>query len=152
MNNTLAVAGQFLRAMPVLEVADMGRSISFYRDKLGFHPTVWGKPAEFAIMQRGAVTVALDAKRRGASPDNQSWAAYIYVANVDVLYSEFRALNIPIHREIEDTHYGCRDFDVADPDGHVIAFGQVLEPGSFAPGLGADAGRDKLVHTGTARP
>jgi hypothetical protein len=33
-----------------------------------------------------------------------------------------------------DNPYGCDDFDVIDPDGHRIAFGQDMEPGA-RPGL-----------------
>jgi predicted enzyme related to lactoylglutathione lyase len=137
-------ASQFQRAMPVLEVTDMPGSLAFYRDKLGFSAAVWGEPPSFAIVQRGAVSIALDASQRGQSANNQWWAAYIYVADVNALYDEFRDLGIAIHREIDDAPYGCRDFDVADPDGYVLAFGQDLNPGSFPPGLGPDAGRDDL--------
>ena len=40
------VAGhQFLRAMPVLTIADMARSLAYYRDLLGFDAATWGEPA-----------------------------------------------------------------------------------------------------------
>lgn len=141
-------ASQFQRAMPVLEVTDMARSLAFYRDKLGFSAAVWGEPPSFAIVQRGAVTIALDASERGQSANNQYWAAYIYVVDVDALHAEYRDLGIAIHRDIEDAPYGCRDFDVTDPDGYILAFGQVLDPGGFPPGLGRDAGRDTLSSGG----
>ena len=126
-----------IRSMPVLQVADVTRSEAFYCDKLGFnsHGT-WGDGPEFAIVQRGRVTIALDRSRDdGPVPTNQYWAAYIYVADADALCDEFRRNEVEIVRGPEDTFYGSRDFDVRDPDGHLLAFGHDLEPDESEPGL-----------------
>ena len=125
-----------LRGAPVLQVADVVRSQAFYRDVLGFvSHGLWGDPPAFCIVQRGEVTLMLDRSRgEGALPLNQYWAAYVYVDDVDALHAEFAAAGVEIARAPEDTFYGCRDFDVRDPDGHLIAFGQDLEPAP-APGL-----------------
>jgi len=116
-----------IRAMPVLQVTDVTRSAAFYADVLGFtsHGT-WGDPPAFCIVQRGGVTIALDFAEDGTVPLNQYWAAYVYVSEVDALCAELKAKGAEIAREIEDTEYGCRDFDIRDPDGHLIAFGEVL--------------------------
>ena len=113
--------------MPVLQVVDVAASEAFYTGILGFtsHGT-WGDPPDFGIVQRGDVTIALDRARDGSVPLNQYWAAYVYVADVDALCAELTAKGAEIAREIEDTDYGCRDFDIRDRDGHLIAFGQVL--------------------------
>ena len=126
-----------IRAAPVLEVADVARSEAFYRDKLGFvSHGVWGDPPGFCIVQRGRVTVMLDRSGRdGPLPLNQYWAAYVYVDDADALHAEFAAAGVEIVRGPEDMYYGCRDFDVRDPDGHLIAFGQDLEPNGPGPGL-----------------
>ena len=63
---TSNVAGQIQRAMPVLDCTDMARSVAFYEEKLGFDARVWGEPVSFAIMQRGAVTIALAKVAPGA--------------------------------------------------------------------------------------
>jgi len=61
---------------------------------------------------------------------------YIYVADVETLCADFRQKGAEIVRGIEDMPYGCRDFDVRDPDGHPIAFGQDMNPGKEKrPGL-----------------
>ncbi len=78
---------QFVRAMPVLECTGLGASVAFYRDKLGFSASTWGRP------------------------------------------------------------YGCREFVVDDPDGHIIAFGQVLAPDPLGPGLSDRIGRDEHGRT-----
>ena len=125
-----------IRAMPILQVADVRRSARFYCDKLGFvsHGT-WGEGPDFCIVQRGRVTLALDRSRDGAVPLNQYWAAYVYVEDADALFAEARAQGVEIVRELEDAPYGLRDFDIRDPDGHIIAFGHDLSPGEAGPGL-----------------
>lgn len=126
-----------LRCMPVLQVADVKKSETFYCEKLAFrsHGT-WGDGPDFAIVQRGRVTIALDrAHAAGPIPLNQYWAAYIYVEDADRLCDEFRKQGIEIVRGPEDMPYGLRDFDIRDPDGHLLAFGHDLAPGEDEPGL-----------------
>jgi catechol 2,3-dioxygenase-like lactoylglutathione lyase family enzyme len=125
--------------MTVLQVADLQRSLDFYTRKLGFASHgVWGDPPSFVIVQRGAVTIALDRTRDPAAsvPANQYWAVYVYAEAADDLVREFRAAGVEIVREPEDAPYGLRDFDVHDPDGHIIAFGEDLQPvDGVGPGL-----------------
>ncbi|MEP3276030.1 MAG: VOC family protein [Stappiaceae bacterium] len=125
-----------IRSMPVLQVTDILQSEAFYCKKLGFksHGT-WGDGPDFCIVQRGKVTIALDRSRTSdALPTNQYWAAYIYVEDADKLCSEFVEEGLDIHRPLEDTFYGMRDFDISDPDGHILAFGHDLES-TDKPGL-----------------
>ncbi|MBM7066172.1 hypothetical protein [Actibacterium sp. 188UL27-1] len=99
----------------------------------------WGDPPGFCIIQRSDVTLALD-RGDAPAPNNQWWAAYIYVDDADALQTEFDAQNIETTRMHHPSHYGCIDFDVVDPDGHRIAFGQALSPDPD-PGLNTDRGR-----------
>lgn len=126
-----------IRSMPVLQVTDVARSTAFYADVLGFFAHgAWGDGPDFTIVQRGRVTIALDRTREGGPvPRNQYWAAYVYVEDADRLCAEVRARGADIVREPEDMVYGLRDFDVRDPDGHIIAFGHDLAPASVEPGL-----------------
>jgi len=126
-----------IRSAPVLQVKDVVASAEFYSDKLGFETAgFWGEPPCFCIVGRGLVTIFLDQSRDdGASPVNQYWAAYVYVDDVEALCEEFSAKGIEILRGPESTDYGCREIDVRDPDGHVIGFGQDLQPSPAGPGL-----------------
>jgi len=38
--------------------------------------------------------------------------------------AELAARGVQFDREPEDQPYGCRDFDIRDPDGHLIGIGQ----------------------------
>lgn len=133
---------QFQRAMPVLDCTDMARSIAFYKDKLGFDAAVWGEPVSFAIMQRGLVTIALAKVDAGKAAVSRNWAAYVHVTDVDALYAEFMSLGVVVPEPPETRDYNCRDFLVDDPDGHMIAFGQVIELDPLGPGLSDRVGRD----------
>lgn len=126
-----------LRSMTVLQVADIKTSEAFYCEKLGFQSHgIWGDGPDFCIVQRGKVTIALDRSRAEVPvPNNQYWAAYIYAEDADALHAEFKDKDVEIVRELEDTFYGLRDFDIRDPDGHLLAFGHDLEPGETEPGL-----------------
>ena len=131
---------QFVRAMPVLDCADMAVSLAFYRNKLGFHADTWGEPPTFAILQRGAVTLALAQVDKPAV--NKTWAAYLYVTDVDAVYAELMAHGVAIAEPPEDRFYNCREFTVDDPDGNLLAVGQIRVPNAYPAGLSDNTGRD----------
>ncbi|MFK7944088.1 MAG: VOC family protein [Paracoccaceae bacterium] len=132
-----------LRAMPVLQVSNVPASLRFYCN-LGFAQLgQWqgddvSDDVFFAITQRGEVSLGLQLLR-GPLRVNTHWAAYIYVDDVSALHRELHGLGVS-PTEIRHNDYGCDDFDVQDPDGHLIAFGQDLHP-VHGSGLGADGGR-----------
>lgn len=128
-----------IRSMPVLQVTDVTASQAFYCQKLGFTSNgTWGDGPDFAIVQNGRVTIALDRARDGGPiPVNQYWAAYIYVEDADALCARVRKEGVDIVRGPEDMFYGSRDFDIRDPDGHLLAFGHDLAPDKTEPGLRA---------------
>ena len=122
----------FLESATILEVKDVIASEVFYREKLGFRPGhFFGDPPTFCITSRDKVTVFLDKTRTSprTTPLNQYWALYIYVDDADAVAAELADRGVAFDREIEDQEYGCRDFDVRDPDGHLIGIGQTLTKG-----------------------
>lgn len=129
-----------VRAMPILEVADARRSVEFYK-RLGFeNHGFWGDPPEFAIVQRGSVTLGLKVPNERAPVTNEWWSAYVYVSDAPALRAEFEALGVS-PTAVGAREYGLQDFDVVDPDGHRLAFGSDLSPAPFEPGLGPGRGR-----------
>ncbi len=135
-------APQFQRAMPVLDRTDMAESLSFCRDKLGFSAATWGDPPSFAIVQRGTVTLAPTLVEKGRAAVSRTWAAYMYVRDVDALHAEFEAHGVTSFDPPTTQPYHCRDFVAEDPDGHILSLGQVMAPDVPGPGLSDRIGRD----------
>jgi predicted enzyme related to lactoylglutathione lyase len=117
---------------PVLLVADIERSVAYYRDCLGFTCTVYGDPPDFVVADRDAVTIllALADQPERLVPNWQIvdnvWNAYIRVDDVEAVYAEVQQRGAGIDYTLYDAPSGFREFGVQDPDGHDIAFGQRL--------------------------
>src|SRR5262249_46348754 len=85
----------------------------------------FGNPPTFCLMSRDNIALYLDLARPiRPTPLNQYWAVYLYVDDVDAMAAELKSRGVAFDREVEDQHYGCRDFDIRDPDGHLIGIGQ----------------------------
>lgn len=125
------------RSMPVLPCLDVEAMVAFYRDKLGFElANFWkadGELMAFAILSMGRITLALQ-----HAPDFKpfnGWSAYLYVGDARALAKRAAHAGAEIRTEPHETFYGMIEFDVKDPEGHVLAFGQDLSPGPEGPGL-----------------
>jgi predicted enzyme related to lactoylglutathione lyase len=117
---------------PVLLVADIERSVEYYRDRLGFECETYGDPADFATARRDEATLllALCTEPDRIVPNwkivDKAWNAYIRVDDADAVYAEVQARGAGIDDTIYDAPHGFREFGVQDPDGHDIAFGQPI--------------------------
>ena len=80
-------------------------------------------------MRRGEIELHLQIRRReifAAKRESHEGDAYLFVPDADGLFEEFEAKGASIHRPIEDSPYGLRDFVIEDPEGHRLAFGTPL--------------------------
>jgi uncharacterized glyoxalase superfamily protein PhnB len=119
-------------AQPILRVDDVGAAIEWYQTVLGFTTLARDPAAEpsFAIVQRDRVEIFL---RRGKSDDApvlstgavpEGWPTgradvYLRIYNIDEWYEVARS-HAPSIARTERTVYGCTEFRVVDPGGHVI--------------------------------
>ena len=116
---------------PVLLVADLDRSVAFFRDGLGFVCEVFGDPPDFAVVRRDEAVILLALAVDAEIVPNwriveKMWDAYIRVDDADAVYAELQERGATIDYTIYDAPHGFREFGVQDPDGHDIAFGQPL--------------------------
>lgn len=113
---------------PLFVVSDLRRSLTFYRDRLGFEVTHEEPAADpfFAIVARDGVQVMLKTVGARALPNRSRhpdarWDAYVHVPDPDALAVELRDRGMtPTATGTED---GLRGFEVTDDDGYVFFFG-----------------------------
>jgi catechol 2,3-dioxygenase-like lactoylglutathione lyase family enzyme len=126
------------RAVPLLRVADVARSIEWYRGTLGFvaDPFPDTPPHEFAILRHGQAELML---RRGAppvrsKPRQYDWDVYLRLegSRFREVFAQFSARGI-VTRRLERMSYGLAEFEIADLDGYVICLSQLLEDASDLP-------------------
>jgi predicted enzyme related to lactoylglutathione lyase len=117
---------------PLFLVDDVVATANYYRDKLGFgYDRFWGEPPCFCMVRRSGVTIMLSQTagatvqpNRVTDPNGECWDAYLWVDDADALFSDFKSKGVKIAREICDKEYGCRDFDIEDPNGYRLCFGE----------------------------
>jgi hypothetical protein len=107
-----------------LRATDVTGLAEWYRDKLGFAITMsWGEPAEYARVQRDTVELSIGRLGEQFGPSS----VYAIVTGVDALHAEFLSRGVTMGREISDAPYRMRDFDLFDPEGNRICFGEAIE-------------------------
>ncbi len=114
--------------MPTLEaitprfpVPDIESALAFYIDRLGFAlGWKWGSPPTHANVCRDSIAIDLI-----LAPSRSGGAAmaYVSVTGVEELHGELQRRGVRLNA-IEDRDYGMRDFEVVDPFGNRLAFGQ----------------------------
>jgi catechol 2,3-dioxygenase-like lactoylglutathione lyase family enzyme len=99
---------------PVFEVADIERSVAFYRDVLGLTPNwMWEDSAA------GLYTESLELYLSRADEPRPSRVA-VFVDDADAALEQYRSAGAEIAIDIETMPWGLRGFTVRDPDGNLV--------------------------------
>jgi uncharacterized glyoxalase superfamily protein PhnB len=115
-------------AAPVFVVQDVPQSVAHYRDVLGFRVEfTYGEPAIYAGVERDRVLIHLQAAGGTKRAPGQG-ALYVFVTGVDALYEELEGRGARVGDPPRDYPYGMRDFELVDPDGNQLSFGQESSP------------------------
>jgi hypothetical protein len=131
-----------MQAVPLLRVADVGRSIEWYHSTLGFvgDPFPQAPPYEFAILRHGQAEMML---RRGSppvrpKPQQYDWDVYLRLEGSDFrgLFAQFNTRSV-VTRRLERMLYGLAEFEITDPDGYVVCLSQLLDDAEDLPAPGA---------------
>jgi catechol 2,3-dioxygenase-like lactoylglutathione lyase family enzyme len=108
---------------PVFRVTDLGRSLAFYRDKLGFD-VEWSYEGFYACVLRDGCRIHLNC----AAPTPRDQAGFeraehldacVVVKDAGELAAELRGLEFTV--PLRAMPYG-REFYVRDPDGYILGF------------------------------
>jgi predicted enzyme related to lactoylglutathione lyase len=108
---------RFEHAEPILNVADLARSLRYYVNVLGFTSAPWGGGA-FTRVSRDGAGIYLSQDGQGGSG---MWV-WIGVDDVSALYDEYRTSGATIVQPPTDYAWAC-EMRVEAPDGHVLRFG-----------------------------
>jgi catechol 2,3-dioxygenase-like lactoylglutathione lyase family enzyme len=120
----------------VLIVSDLGRSVEFYRDKLGMPVRYSGEG--FVTLDAGGVPFQLEAlseatKTLGAAAvlaDREAGhrlALTARVDDVDAAYRELKDRGVEFIKAPTDMSWGHRNADFVDPDGNIWVLYKPLE-------------------------
>jgi catechol 2,3-dioxygenase-like lactoylglutathione lyase family enzyme len=104
----------------ILRVADLDRSIEFYRDRVGL--TVLGASGSFAFLDAGSIRVALN-ERASQAKDTSYTELVVEVDDVFGVNAELRERGVSFEvspREVmRDGDRALHAAHFADPDGHL---------------------------------
>lgn len=116
--------------IPMLAVVDLKRTIAFYRDQLGFAViNSLGSPDPvWCMLRRDGVALMFN-----QPPDcNETTLPrrakdfqilYFYPEDVRALHAGWQARGLPVS-DLRVTTYGMREFELRDPEGYWLWFGE----------------------------
>jgi len=107
-----------------LAVADMARSVDFYRDKVGMEMLYGGGSASFTSFKAGESYLNLTLDTQGT---RTWWGRLIFhVDDVDALHLRLVQAGLTPSTEPADAPWGERYFHINDPDSHELSFAKPL--------------------------
>jgi uncharacterized glyoxalase superfamily protein PhnB len=116
---------------PVFFALDLGRTLAWYNDKLGFECLGrWQDPPVYAIVARDQHAIHFRcADPPAPNPDkyaDELLDAYFSIEDADALHAEFASKGVAFARDLANTPWNAREFVVKDCDGRLLAFGANL--------------------------
>jgi len=109
--------------IPILPVADLGASVAYYVERLGFE-LQW-RAETMASVGRDRASIMLNAGQQGR-PGTWLWTS---ATDVDALYAELGRRGAMLRHPPTNYPWGSRECQVTDLDGHVLRFGADLKDG-----------------------
>jgi predicted enzyme related to lactoylglutathione lyase len=121
------MATRFLRSRTTLPVRDVPTSIDFYQRAVGFEVLVtMGDPPDFAII--GVDDTGLGLGQVDQPAVSPLACCYFDVDGVEALHQRCLDAGASVAAPLTRHPWGNYDFVIADPDGHLLAFGESPGP------------------------
>lgn len=128
-------APRFTTVAPCFSVSDVGATMRWYEEHLGFtgHPFPEVEPYAFCNLVRARIEIMLQRIEDYRKPNLYEmraglgvWDAYIRMEGVKEFYESVRQ-NLEILRPLEKQSYGDWEFEVKDPNGYVLVFSELTD-------------------------
>jgi predicted lactoylglutathione lyase len=110
------------KVTPILRVADIARSRRYYVETLGFSLD-WDAEAMISVSRDGKSIMLCE--RAQGQPGTWLW---IGVEDADILFADVSARGAHIRSPPQNFAWAY-EFQVEDPDGHVLRIGSAPKPG-----------------------
>jgi uncharacterized glyoxalase superfamily protein PhnB len=119
--------------IPAIRVKDIGQSLTFYVDQLGFTLERGGASDINCAISRGDARLMLERVAdlysdsyneaiQNRQSSNSAIALYIEASDLESLYDGIQAVGVPIRDPLADRPWGQSEFTVEDPDGTWLTF------------------------------
>ena len=113
-------------AIPILPSRSLPLTLTFYQ-RLGFSGTIHPH-GQYAILSRGSLELHFH-HHPDLLPETSSAMCYLRVPDVNLLFSDFSAANLPAHGipridPLSLKPWGMLEFAIVDPDGTLLRIGQ----------------------------
>jgi catechol 2,3-dioxygenase-like lactoylglutathione lyase family enzyme len=118
------------RVIPQLRTTDMGSSVRFYTDKLGF--SVEFNYEDFYVGIRASdqfFHIKLVDESDPSIPyvdDGGHFHLYFQTEGVTAYAAELKAKGVDLLRDVHETPWNTREFIIRDDQGHTLYFGEPL--------------------------
>ncbi len=116
---------------PTFLANDVAMTAQWYERNLGFTASFFPKTPQYvyASMQRDGVEIMLLSQEGYRKPETMRpggvWDAYIRMQGLLEFCDEVRA-RIPLKNELTKRPYGDTEFEVMDPNGYILVFGEIV--------------------------
>ena len=123
---------RLLSSAPTFLVADVAATADWWNRNLGFTPSFFPEqpPYVYASLQRDGVEIMLlrqeGYRKTQIERPGGVWDAYIRIDGLRDLYEEVRQ-KIPLKSDLVKRPYGDTEFEVEDPNGYVLVFGELID-------------------------
>ncbi|MBL8524988.1 MAG: VOC family protein [Betaproteobacteria bacterium] len=112
---------------PVFPVNDVGASVDFYCQTLGFTlDFVMGDPPDHGSVTRDKVGIQFTRSPEPFDARAYPGWTYFFVENIDLFYAELAARGVNVTQALESRDHGMREFEIRDVNGFRLRFGQYL--------------------------
>ena len=108
---------------PILPVSDLQTSLRFYA-AMGFLGDAWDD--QYAMILRGESGIHLRLETTPLKENNPSGAYFYVETGIGDLYAEFLANHVPFCSPLAIREWKMNEFQVSDPDGNLLRFGEPL--------------------------